>query len=186
MAPQSRREELESLDMESLDAKEAAVLCLIYPRNRRSHVVFILRNAYPGVHSRQIGFPGGRREEHDDSFLATAIRETEEEIGVIGNDVEPITHLSRLFIPPSNFIVYPFLGFMEDEPVFKPEPSEVDDIIEVELDHILGENTISTENLSTSYAKNINVNCFRYQDKVIWGATAMILSEVRAMMLNLK
>lgn len=186
MAPQSRREELESLDMDSLNAKEAAVLCLIYPRDRQPHIVFILRNAYPGVHSRQIGFPGGRREEQDDSFLTTAIRETEEEIGVNRNDIEPITHLSRLFIPPSNFIVYPFIGYTENEPIFKPEPDEVDDIIEVKLDHILDENTISTENLSTSYAKNITVNCFRYQDKVIWGATAMILSEVRAMLLNLK
>ena len=185
MAPQSRREELESLDIASLNAKEAAVLCLIYPRNKRSYVVFILRNAYPGVHSRQIGFPGGRREEYDESFISTAIRETEEEIGVNGNDIKAITHLSRLFIPPSNFIVYPFLGLMEDEPVFKPEPSEVDDIIEVELDHILDENCISTKKLSTSYAKNINVNCFQYQDKVIWGATAMILSELRAMLLKI-
>ena len=186
MAPQSRREELEAINFDQLDAKKAAVLCLVYPKNQESHIVFILRNAYPGVHSSQISFPGGRREKQDDSFLATAIRETEEEIGVSKKLINPITDLSKLFIPPSNFLVYPFLGFTDIEPDFQPDPSEVQQIIEVKLDFLLSDEAISSQKLSTSYATNIQVNCFTYHEHVIWGATAMILSELRMLLLNLK
>ena len=186
MAPQSRREELEAINFDQLDAKKAAVLCLIYPKNQESHIVFILRNAYPGVHSSQISFPGGRREKQDDSFLATAIRETEEEIGVSEKLINPVTDLSKLFIPPSNFLVYPFLGFTDIEPDFQPDPGEVQQIIEVKLDFLLSNEAISSQKLSTSYARNIEVNCFRCQEHIIWGATAMILSELRMLLLKLK
>jgi len=186
MAPQSRQEELDAIDFDKLNAKKAAVLCLIYPKNQESHIVFILRNVYPGVHSSQIGFPGGSREEQDDSFLATAIRETEEEVGVKEKFIHPVTDLSKLYIPPSNFLVYPFLAFTDETPDFKPDPVEVQQIIEVKLDYLLADESVSSEQISTSYAKNIEVNCFRYQEHVIWGATAMILNELRIILLNLK
>ena len=186
MAPQSRREELEAINFEALDAKKAAVLCLMYPKGQTTHFVLILRNSYPGVHSNQISFPGGRREEQDNSFLATAIRETEEEIGVKEQLIQPISPLSKLFIPPSNFLVYPYIAFTDHRPDFKRDPGEVQEILEIKLNHILNKESLSTQRLSTSYAKNIKVNCFRCQEKVIWGATAMILSEIREILLNIE
>lgn len=180
MAPQSRKEELDAIDFDTLKSKKAAVLCLAYPKNNKTHIVFMLRNAYPGVHSRQISFPGGRKEADDETFLATALRETEEEIGVSQTQVQLISPLSQLYIPPSNFLVYPYLGFVNNKPTFQPDPTEVAEIIEIELSHILNEKCISRQNISTAYAKNMEVACFRYQQHVIWGATAMILNEVRS------
>lgn len=180
MAPQSRKEELDAIDFDTLKSKKAAVLCLVYPKNNKTHIVFMLRNTYPGVHSQQISFPGGKKEDNDKSFFATALRETEEEIGVSKAQVQLIHPLSQLYIPPSNFLVYPYFGFTNIEPTFQPEPAEVAEIIEIELSHILNEKCISRQNINTAYAKKIEVNCFKYQQHIIWGATAMILSEVRS------
>ena len=186
MAPQSRREELETIDYGNLSAKEAAVLCMIYPKENHTYFALILRNTYPGVHSNQISFPGGRREKQDTSFLTTALRETKEEIGVSENLIYPVIPLTKLFIPPSNFVVYPYLGYTENQPDFQPDPNEVSAIIEVELSFLLSNQAISSRRITTSYADNVRVNCFLYDKNIIWGATAMILNELRAILLTLK
>ena len=160
------------------------VLFILKTRSRISFLFFamLIRAFIPA----KLVFRAVVGKKQDDSFLATAIRETEEEIGVSEKLINPVTDLSKLFIPPSNFLVYPFLGFTDIEPDFQPDPSEVQQIIEVKLDYLLGNEAISSQRLSTSYAKNIEVNCFRCQEHIIWGATAMILSELRMLLLNLK
>ena len=95
------------------EAIRAAVLALLYPSGGVAHLVFIKRNEYDGPHSAQVSFPGGAWEEGDDSLEQTAIRETREELG-IQDDIEILGALTPLHIPVSNFLVYPFVGWMDD------------------------------------------------------------------------
>jgi 8-oxo-dGTP pyrophosphatase MutT (NUDIX family) len=185
MAPLERLLELKRLAHKTKTAKKAGVLMLFYPSEEQiTRFVLILRKTYKGVHSAQVGFPGGRYEESDRSFEFTALRETEEEVGVPTKDVTVIRELTELYIPPSNFFVQPYMGITKRYPNFVPEASEVDAIIEVPLSEFMSDNVRITKTLSTSYAENIEVPAFELQDHVVWGATAMMLNEARQLLLQ--
>lgn len=185
MMPLSRKEELEALDFDTLSPKLAAVLCLIYPKNGILHFPLILRNTYPGVHSNQVSFPGGRIEKSDSDFEHTALRECEEEIGVFQKDIQVLRQLSDIYIPPSNFQVKSFIGYCNKTPKFKLQPEEVEQLIEVKLSDLLDDGVLVTENLSTSYAQKIDVKAFKLNNFTVWGATAMILSEIKYLLKSL-
>lgn len=185
MMPLSRKKELEALDFEKLSPKLAAVLCLIYPKNGNLYFPLILRNTYPGVHSNQVSFPGGRIEDSDKDFEHTALRECEEEIGVPQNKVNILRQMSDIYIPPSNFQVKSFIGYCDETPQFQLQPEEVEQLIEVKLSDLLDDKVLITENLSTSYAKKIDVNAFKLNNFTVWGATAMILSEIKYLLKSL-
>ena len=167
-------------------AKKAAVLMLLYP-NESNELMFCLiqRTTYDGKHSGQISFPGGKQEKEDCDFWATALRETEEEIGVARSGVSLLTSLSPTYIPPSNFNVYPFLAYIAKQPNFIPETGEVAAIIEVKLEALLAEDAIKKGPMSASYMENVMVPMFIFKEHKVWGATAMILSEARELILSL-
>jgi 8-oxo-dGTP pyrophosphatase MutT (NUDIX family) len=179
MAPLERIESLKNLNLETKNPKTAAVMMLFYPKNGRTHLVLIVRNSYQGVHSAQIAFPGGKYEPRDQIFENTALRETHEEIGIHPNSIEIKKAFTRLYIQPSNFMVYPFLGICKEEIVFIPDSNEVADIIELPLSVFLGEDIIVSVKISTSYADNIMVPAFKINEHIVWGATAMMLSELK-------
>ncbi|MFN2260890.1 MAG: CoA pyrophosphatase [Psychroflexus sp.] len=179
MAPLFRQDELKKSTVKDKNPNEAGVLALLYPKNDIAYMAFILRKTYKGVHSNQIGFPGGRVEDEDQTYLETAIRETEEEIGVCAENIKPIRALTELYIPPSNFLVHPFLGFIDYEPIFVLQEDEVENILEIPLADCLDESKIKQEIINASYAKQINVPAFNFDGNIVWGATAMILSEIR-------
>jgi 8-oxo-dGTP pyrophosphatase MutT (NUDIX family) len=179
MAPKERIESLKNHDFKAENARIAAVMMLFYPKNGKTHLVLIVRNAYNGVHSSQIAFPGGKYETTDANFEETALRETHEEVGVMPNKIEVIKHFSPMYIPPSNFLVHPFLGISKEELSFYPDVREVADIIELPLSVFLDDEIIIEATLSTSYGNNILVPAFNIQNHIVWGATAMILSELR-------
>jgi len=179
MMPFERKELLKKINLKDRDPKEAAVLMLFYPKNSKTHLVLIVRNSYPGVHSDQIAFPGGKFELEDVDFQTTALRETEEEIGISPEKIEIVKEFSSLYIPPSNFMVYPFLGICKEEIQFVPNPTEVAAIIELPLEVFRDDRIVTTENLSTSYASLIAVPAFRIEEHIVWGATAMILNELK-------
>jgi 8-oxo-dGTP pyrophosphatase MutT (NUDIX family) len=160
------------------DVRKAGVLAMFYPSNGTINLVFIKRTEYPGVHSGQISFPGGGWEEGDKDMVATALREAEEEIGVNRLLVTPIGNLTDLFIPPSNFLVTPVVGYTHERPDFRPDPGEVDRILEVSLDELLDEKTRQEQEIAIFPAVKIKVPCFYVEGNVIWGATAMMLSEL--------
>lgn len=179
MAPKGRIEELKNLDLSTKTPRIAAVMMLFYPKNGETHLVLIVRNAYKGVHSSQIAFPGGKYEISDANFEETALRETEEEVGVSSEKIEIVKHFTPMYIPPSNFLVHPFLGIAKEELSFFPDIREVADIIELPLSVFLNDEIIIETTLSTSYAANVLVPAFTIQNHIVWGATAMILSELR-------
>ena len=179
MAPLERIQLMKNLDLSTKSPRVAAVMMLLYPKNNKTHLVLIVRNAYNGVHSSQIAFPGGKYEISDADFGETALRETREEIGVSSEKIEIIKQFTPMYIPPSNFLVHPFLGISLQELSFYPDVREVADIIELPLSVFLNDEIIIEATLSTSYATNISVPAFNIQNHIVWGATAMILSELR-------
>ncbi len=179
MAPLERLESLTNINFGDKKPKIAAVMMLFYPKNNRTHLILIVRNSYEGVHSAQIAFPGGKYEFEDKNFAHTALRETHEEVGIHPNKIEIIKSFTELYIPPSNFMVHPFLGISKEELVFTPQPSEVANIIELPLSTFLNEAIVVDEKLSTSYADNISVPAFKIEEYIVWGATAMMLNELK-------
>jgi 8-oxo-dGTP pyrophosphatase MutT (NUDIX family) len=179
MAPKERTEALKNLDLKAVNPRIAAVMMLFYPKNEKTHLVLIVRNAYNGVHSSQIAFPGGKYETFDAGFEETALRETHEEVGILPEKIEVIKSFSPMYIPPSNFLVHPFLGIAKEELSFYPDAREVAGIIELPLSTFLSDEIIIEATLSTSYGNNILVPAFNIQNHIVWGATAMILSELR-------
>ena len=183
MAPIERILELKKFAKAKENARKAAVMVLFYPNpDVETHFVLILRKSYKGVHSAQVGFPGGKREKEDANYQETALRETFEEVGVHPESVEVLKELTEVYIPPSNFFVQPFIGVSDKYPNFVKQDEEVEAIIEVPLREFLDETTLITRTLTTSYATNIEVPAFNLQEHVVWGATAMMLNEVRALL----
>lgn len=162
------------------NAKMASVLVLFYPSNPSGETRFLLmvRSAYPGTHSSQISFPGGKSEKQDKDAKETALRETEEEIGIQRSQIKVHLSLTETYIPPSNFLVKPFIGSIEKPPVFIPN-HEVAELMEVTLSDLLNDKKVENRVLDTSYKKQLQVPCFIFNDKIVWGATAMILSEIK-------
>lgn len=175
-----RFRELEKIDLDKKKAKQAAVMSVFYPGSKdETKFVLILRKTYKGVHSNQVGFPGGRVEKGDIDLMHTALRETEEEVGIPRNEVQIIKELTKLYIPPSNFWVHPYLGIMEKTPILVPQETEVEAVLEIDVDEFLSDSCMIRQTLSTSYAKNVEVPAFLLGGHVVWGATAMMLSEMK-------
>lgn len=179
MAPLERVKMMEENSYDLNSVRKAAVMMLFYPKNEVTHLVLIVRNSYPGVHSSQIAFPGGKVEDIDFDLKQTALRETHEEIGIHPNDIHVIRDFSSIYIPPSNFLVYPFLGVSQIELTFNLQEEEVAGIIELPLSTLLDDTIISNKNLETSYSKLIEVPVFQIEEHSVWGATAMMLSELK-------
>ena len=164
-------------------ASKAGVMALFYPNvENKTQLVLILRKTYKGVHSAQVGFPGGKVEDSDKDIKDTALRETEEEIGVPMDKIEVLKTLSPLYIPPSNFMVHPFLGISKETLLFIKQEDEVEAIIEVSITDILDDNTIIETRVPTSYDVEVNVPAFLLNDYKVWGATAMMLSEIKVLL----
>jgi len=179
MAPLERIEAMKNLNIETKNPKTAAVMMLFYPKSGYTHLVLIVRNSYQGVHSAQIAFPGGKYESKDENFQNTALRETYEEIGIHPDRIEIVMPFTNLYIQPSNFIVYPYLGICREEIIFNPDNNEVAEIIELPLSDFLNDNLIVSIKIATSYSDEIEVPAFKINEHIVWGATAMMLNELK-------
>jgi 8-oxo-dGTP pyrophosphatase MutT (NUDIX family) len=179
MMPAERIAIFKDLDLTTVNVRKACVMMLFYPKNNEPHVILILRNSYKGVHSSQIGFPGGKVEDFDTSFEDTALRETFEEVGIDRDKINIVRPFTEIYIPPSNFKVYPFLAYATEELFFIPDDREVFGLIELPLSVLLDENSLVTKTLSTSYMEEVEVPAFKFKDHYIWGATSQMLNELK-------
>ena len=184
LAPELRKK-FSMNEIESQNPKESAVLALFYPDiHQNTNILLMLRASYNGVHSAQISFPGGKKDKADTSLEFTALRETEEEIGISKNEITIVRELTKTYIPPSNFWVTPYIGVYNSTPTFSIN-HEVEKLIEVPIIELLDENLLRSKNVTTSYLKNIDVPCFKLNNYTVWGATAMMLSEIKDLLKSL-
>ena len=185
LAPSFRKEFIKLNSNKLLNSKKAAVIAALYEDDNKVRLILILRNTYNGVHSNQIGFPGGRVEDYDKTLFDTAIRETYEEIGVRVQKNELIRELHEIYIPPSNFNVYPFLVILNHPPSFVKDDKEVKEVITIDLESLLNCKITQTQIPIPAKLKELNIQndvevpAFKLAGYNVWGATAMMLSEIR-------
>jgi 8-oxo-dGTP pyrophosphatase MutT (NUDIX family) len=177
------RNEIE-LDYKNKNPKIASTLLLIYPRDGKTFFCLIERQEYEGTHSNQISFPGGKNESGE-SMKETALRETKEEIGVDPISINIIGELTQVFVPPSNFLIHPFVGYCNFTPVFNASEREVKRIIEVNIEELFKKDVIKIKKMSfKKISGNVNyeVPYLDLNNKIVWGATSVILNEFRKML----
>ncbi len=174
-----RREKVLANSYESQNYRPSAVLILLYPNEQNQiSVLLIERMTYNGHHSGQIALPGGKAELADVDLQATALREFFEETGA---DTTPtvIGKLTPVYIPVSKFMVQPFVSFVEQKPNFSASAYEVNELIEWEINHLLNPEIIKETTIEPTPGYKIKTPYFDVQGKVLWGATAMMLNELK-------
>jgi 8-oxo-dGTP pyrophosphatase MutT (NUDIX family) len=177
-----KREKVLANSYESQNYRPSAVLILLYPNEQQqTSVLLIERMTYNGHHSGQIAFPGGKAEPSDVDLQATALREFFEETGA---DVLPtvIGKLTPVYIPVSKFMVQPFVSYVEQKPNFSASAYEVNELIEWEITHLLNPDIIKETTIEPTPGYKIKTPYFDVQGKVLWGATAMMLNELKWVM----
>ncbi|MCT4616397.1 MAG: CoA pyrophosphatase [Marinifilaceae bacterium] len=182
MSPSLREDSINNSD--PTKARDSSVLILFY-HNAKGELCFplIKRTSDNSKHSGQVSLPGGKKEKEDNNNESTAIRETYEELGLNPSKISIIGKLSKLYIPISNFMVYPIIGIYNTIPQYKPSKKEVEYIIECKLKDLLNPDNISSFEFSRSDI-NIIAPYFNIDDNKVWGATAMILSELKTIFEN--
>jgi 8-oxo-dGTP pyrophosphatase MutT (NUDIX family) len=159
------------------DARSSAVLILLYPYQNEAHFPLILRPQYDGTHGGQMALPGGKSEPGDENIARTALREAQEEIGIRAMDVQVLGQLTAVNIPISNFVVYPIVGAVNYTPDFYPDAREVDKIYPTALDDLRKYTEIQERKIHIGN-QEVQVPGFEIQDTWVWGATALMLSEL--------
>ncbi|MEQ6120913.1 CoA pyrophosphatase [Reichenbachiella sp. MALMAid0571] len=159
------------------EVKLGGVLILLYPKDGSVYFPLTERNQYPGIHSGQISLPGGKKERQDSSLTDTSIRETTEEIGVLGVNVNVLGNLSELYIQASNFKVLPTVGYTANRPEFINDKREVANLLEVDLKELLNPGIRFSKQMKVKNDLELHIPYFDIQNQMVWGATAMILSE---------
>jgi len=153
--------------------KHSSVLLLLFEENEDLFACLIKRPKHMKHHAGQIALPGGRVEKSE-TALETALRETHEEIGIPRESITILGSLSELYVAVSQFLIYPFVGWLDTKPEFKVNHDEVEKTVVFPL--LQFNNNFEEEELETITGK-LKVPCIRYNGEIIWGATAMILSE---------
>ena len=168
------------------NARKAGVCIVLYQRAGEWHTILIKRTTYEGVHSGQIALPGGTYEEVDTDLIATAVRETEEEVGIAQNDLEVLGQLSSIYIPPSKMYVEPTVALLKKPTIYKRQEFEVAEIIEVPIDRFLEPGVRKTITIEVAYGTMPNTPYFDIKGEIVWGATASIMNEFAWVLRQLK
>lgn len=185
MASGIRIEASKSYRPDTTKAKVGAVLVVLYPDNGVIRTVLMKRPDYDGTHSGQISFPGGKWEEGDTDIVATALREAEEEVNIRRDEVMVIGQLTQLYIPPSNFLVHPVVGVLSKAPELIPDLHEVQSIHVPELSYLLRDDIIAEKEIVLSSGFRMRTPYFEVDGHTVWGATAMIIAELKAVLTDL-
>lgn len=180
------RPSAEQAKSQGKNARKGAVLILLYPRPGEGiHTVLIERPETGSVHSGQMAFPGGGKEMEDLDLERTALREAQEELGIQEDKARILGRLSEIYIPPSDYLVTPYLASFHGRPELRPCPVEVADHVEIPLSFFLQKDAIQKRRVRAGKKGVIlEVPAFVHEERVIWGATAMMLAELRSMLLQ--
>lgn len=172
------RVKLKDLPLDTYKPKKSAVLILLFPHEEIIKTVFIVRPVYQGVHSGQVAFPGGKFDETDSDLKQTALRETHEEIGITPENIEIIGNLTDVYINPSNFLVTPFIGYINKHPHFIANKHEVEKIVTYDIFGLNNSKIKSEKTIKLSFGIEVNTPYYDIEGLTVWGATAMMISEL--------
>jgi len=175
MLPPGRRMKTDEYELSFV--KPSSVLLLLYPEGEQIYICLIKRPATMRHHPGQIGFPGGKVEKEDLSAEMAALREAREEVGIDPSYIEILGKLSELYVEVSKFSIQPFLAWTDHKPEFLVNTDEVEKLILFPLTDFVANETILETELDT-FSGRLRVKYYPYNDEIIWGATAMILSEL--------
>lgn len=185
MMPAERLYKLPEYLKEIPRARQSAVLLILFPVLKTWHFLLIRRKERAGdVHSGQLGLPGGKVEPEDSSSLQAALRETHEELGISPESDSLCGALSSVYIPPSRFLVQPYVAVLEQEPFLNPSPLEVESVHRVPLSWLLDKRCKQFGDFKTTYGLLKNYPCYNFNGLLLWGATAMIMSEAEWIIRN--
>ena len=162
--------------------KQSAVLILLYQKNNEFYLPLIRRPEYDGVHSRQIGLPGGQKEKSDKNLIETAVRETNEEIGADKKHIRILGSLTEIYIPPSNFLVQPIVGYYSETTKFKPDLREVSKLLSLSLRDLLNSKITQKKIRIRKDENKTSVSCYIVENEIVWGATSMMLNEFKTLL----
>lgn len=162
--------------------RESAILALIFQSQGEVRLLLMRRTTYPGVHSGQIAFPGGKREPDDADLRATALREFEEETGADMSSIRIVGTLSPVYIPPSRIVVTPFVGWSDELGPLEPDTREVDELIMVPLSEVLDDAALQHKEIRISTGVDAMAAYWHLQGQTVWGATALMIAELRAIL----
>lgn len=185
MAPQHRAQEIINNQTIPQNAKKSAVMMLFFRDEDVLNMIVIRRSHYVGIHSGQIAFPGGRYEEEDKNVKTTALREIEEEIGIPESKIEIIGRLTDIYVPPSNFLISIFVGYLAHKPEYTIEEHEVDEVIEIPFSDFFKPDVIKLKDFYIGSLKAATkAPYFDVTNAEIWGASAMVISELLELIKN--
>lgn len=169
--------EINQLQIQPKISAVAVVFEKVYSGEYR--IVLIKRKEYAGVHSAQISFPGGRRDGNE-SLIETSLRELYEEVGIAVSEKQLLTPLTELYIPPSNFLMYPFAYRCDSTMKCYPDPNEVADIVYLPLERLAQEPCFEMRSVDVR-GFSLKVPAIELSGHIIWGATAMVLAEIHVL-----
>jgi 8-oxo-dGTP pyrophosphatase MutT (NUDIX family) len=179
LIPASAKQRIKALNEDGNPRMSSVAIIFHEDAIGETAVYLIERQAYNGVHSAQIAFPGGKYEEFDETLEQTARRETSEEIGLDGDRLELIHPLTKVYIPPSRFLVHPFLFLLKDSFELKKNVREVKSVIQMPISLLLAEQTLKVGEIVVSKGFKLNSPYYEVDGHKVWGATAMMLSEIK-------
>ncbi len=167
--------------------KLSAVLCLLYKKNDMVNIILMERQQDGSTHSGQISFPGGKKEKEDKNMLETALRETEEEIGINRAKVNVLGKLTNVYIPVSNFLVEPYIGWIDQPGNLVLSEREVRSVFDINIKELMDPSRKIKTDIPNNNGHTLkNVPCFYINDKIIWGATSLMLNELKHILLRIK
>jgi 8-oxo-dGTP pyrophosphatase MutT (NUDIX family) len=179
MASGLRARAASSFNVDRSKARMGAVLIALFADGGKLKTVLMKRPDYDGTHAGQVSFPGGKVEEDDEDVVQTALREAEEEVNIKPHEVRVIGQLTELYIPPSNFLVHPIVGILDRVPELIPDEHEVESILIPELSYLLRDDIIDETEIHLSTGYKLKTPSFQVEGHTVWGATAMIISELK-------
>ncbi len=180
MFPETRNVPTAAADRVNAPPKQAGVLVLLFDRDDGDGLRVVLTRRADSLrgHRGQISFPGGKRDPEDNSFTDCALRETCEELGLCGAEITTLGTLSQIYIPPSHFEVHPTVGHFDGVPDYVPNPAEVAEVFDFPLRDLLDDAFVDASDYDFS-GTPVRVPFFNVQGHQVWGATAIMLSELK-------